>query len=107
ILVFVHHPPSLRALEYAAATGVLSSAVPFLVDMLALRKVPTQFFGVFMSVHPVMAALVGQAVLDQRLPVADWVAIAAIVVVNTVGALVPATKTARPNRSDDKDGRAV
>ncbi|GAA1912646.1 EamA family transporter [Streptantibioticus ferralitis] len=97
VLVFAHHPPSAKALGCAAAAGVLSSAVPFLVDMLALRQVPTRLFGVFMSVHPVMAALVGWIILDQRLPMADWLAIAAIVAANTVSALAAARRpTHRP-----------
>ncbi|MEV6209268.1 EamA family transporter, partial [Kitasatospora sp. NPDC051914] len=79
----------------AAAAGVLSSAVPFLADMLALRTVPAHFFGVFMSVHPVMAALVGWAVLGQRLPLVDWLAIAAIVAANSAAALAAAPRPAR------------
>lgn len=87
IVVFARHPLTLKALACAAAAGLLSSAVPFIVDMLALRKVPTQFFGVFMSVHPVMAALVGWILLGQRLAWADAGAIAAIVGANAVSAL--------------------
>ena len=90
--VFAHHTLTPTALACAAAAGVLSSAVPFLVDMLALRKVPAQFFGVFMSVHPVMAALIGWIVLGQRLPMTDWLAIAAIVAANTTSALATASR---------------
>ncbi|SEL91207.1 EamA family transporter [Streptacidiphilus jiangxiensis] len=92
--VFAHHALTARALACAAAAGLLSSAVPFLADMLALRRVPTRFFGVFMSVHPVSAALVGWVVLGQRLPVVDWAAIGAIVAANTVSARQTAAKTA-------------
>ena len=67
VIVLWHHPPTLAAAAYALVAGVLSSAVPFLVDLLTLRRVPAQFFGVFMSVNPVLAALVGLVVLDQRL----------------------------------------
>ncbi|MDF3294278.1 EamA family transporter [Streptomyces silvisoli] len=95
VLVFARHTPSPRALGCAAAAGVLSSAVPFLVDMLALRKVPTQIFGVFMSAHPVMAALVGWIILGQRLPVVDWLAIAAIVAANSATAIATATAPRR------------
>jgi inner membrane transporter RhtA len=87
VLVLAHHATTVRALACAAAAGLLSSVVPFLVDMLTLRRVPTQFFGVFMSVHPVMAALVGWVVLGQRLPLVEWLAIAAIVAANTTSAL--------------------
>ncbi|MFJ8696783.1 EamA family transporter [Streptomyces roseolilacinus] len=81
--VLWHHPPTLAALGCALAAGVLSSAVPFLADLLALRRVPAHFFGVFMSVNPVFAALVGLVVLGQDLDGAAWLAIAVIVAANT------------------------
>jgi inner membrane transporter RhtA len=84
---FAHHPPTATALREAAAAGILSSAVPFLADMLALRRVPARLFGVFMSVNPVLAALVGLVVLDQSLGWPEWLAIAAIVTANTVSVL--------------------
>jgi inner membrane transporter RhtA len=87
IATFVHHPPTAAALGDAAAAGVLSSAVPFLADMLALRRVPARLFGVFMSVNPVLAALVGLVVLDQSLGWPEWLAIAAIVTANAVSVL--------------------
>ncbi len=92
VFVFAHHPLSPRALGCAAVAGVLSSAVPFLVDMLALRRVPTRIFGVFMSAHPVMAAFVGWIILGQLLPVVDWLAIAAIVAANCATALAAAPR---------------
>ena len=84
VIVLWHHPPTLAAAAYALVAGVLSSAVPFLVDLLTLRRVPAQFFGVFMSVNPVLAALVGLVVLDQHLVSLDWLAIAVIVTANAV-----------------------
>lgn len=87
--VLWHHPPTLAALGCALAAGVLSSAVPFLSDLLALRRVPPHFFGVFMSVNPVFAALIGLAVLGQHLDAAAWAAVAVIVSAN---ALVVSTR---------------
>ncbi|MEV2278688.1 EamA family transporter [Nocardiopsis sp. NPDC049922] len=81
-----HHPPTGAALACALAAGVLSSAVPFLADLLALRRVPARFFGVFMSVNPVLAALVGMAMLQERLDAASWAAVAVIVAANAVAA---------------------
>jgi inner membrane transporter RhtA len=81
------HPPTARALADAAAAGVLSSAVPFLADLLTLRRVPARFFGVFMSVNPVLAALVGWVVLGQSLGWAEWLAITTIVAANSVSAV--------------------
>jgi inner membrane transporter RhtA len=76
---------------------VLSSAVPLLCDMLALRRVPAQFFGVFMSVNPVFAALAGLVVLDQHLVLTGWLAIAVIVAVNTVAVTAPRRVRTRAN----------
>jgi inner membrane transporter RhtA len=74
------------ALGRAATAGVLCSAVPMIADLQALRRVPARFFGVFMSVNPVFAALTGLIVLGQSLAPADWLAIAVIVTVNAVSA---------------------
>jgi len=54
--------------------------------VLALRRVPARFFGVFMSVNPVFAALAGLVILGQSLGLADWLAISVIVAVNAVTA---------------------
>ena len=51
------------ALGFAVVAGVLSSVVPYAADLTALRFVPARSSGVFMSVHPVLAALVGIALL--------------------------------------------
>ncbi|MFF7209657.1 DMT family transporter [Streptomyces sp. NPDC008238] len=78
------HPPTPTALVCAVTAGILSSAVPFLSDLLTLRRVPPHFFGVFMSVNPVFAALVGLFVLDQHLDAAAWAATFVIVAANAV-----------------------
>ncbi|MEU5845666.1 EamA family transporter [Saccharopolyspora shandongensis] len=84
IVVLIQHPPTPAALGCAAAAGILSSAVPFLIDMLALRRVPAHFFGIFMSINPVLAAVVGLVFLGQNLQVLEWLSIAAIVAANVV-----------------------
>lgn len=86
IWVLASHPPTLVALGRAASAGILCSAFPMVADMLALRRVPARFFGVYMSVNPVFAALTGLVVLGQSLQPADWLAIAAIVAANAVSA---------------------
>ena len=84
IWVLTSHPVTAVALGRAATAGLLCSAVPMVADLLALRRVPARFFGVFMSVNPVFAALTGLAVLGQPLAVVDWLAIGAIVTANAV-----------------------
>jgi len=86
IWVLASHPVMPVALGRAATAGVLCSAVPMVADLLALRRVPARFFGVFMSVNPVFAALTGLVVLGQALEPAEWLAIAAIVAANAVSA---------------------
>jgi inner membrane transporter RhtA len=84
VVLLVHHHPTLKALACAGAAGVLSSAVPFAVDLKALRYVPAHRFGTFMSVNPVFAALIGTLALGQRLDVLSWLAIVAVVAANVV-----------------------
>jgi inner membrane transporter RhtA len=84
IWVLASHPLTAVALGRAATAGVLCSAVPMVIDLLALRRVPARFYGVFMSVNPVFAALVGLVVLGQSLQPVDWLAITAIVAANAL-----------------------
>jgi inner membrane transporter RhtA len=98
IVTLLRHPPTAAALGYAATAGVLSSAVPFLADLLALRRVPARFFGVFMSVNPVLAALVGLVILGQSLGWVEWLAITTIVTANTVSVLTADRSPARVRR---------
>src|SRR6185312_8296968 len=72
----------------AAAAGILSSAVPLLADLLALRRVPAGNFGIFMSVNPVLAALIGLLILRQSLPAEAWLSIVAIVAANAAAAAI-------------------
>jgi inner membrane transporter RhtA len=88
IVVLLRHPPTVAALACAAAAGILSSAVPLLADLLALRRVPAGYFGIFMSVNPVLAALIGLVILHQSLSWEAWLSIAAIVAANAVSAAV-------------------
>jgi inner membrane transporter RhtA len=81
-------------LLYAVAAGVLSSVVPFAADLTALRFVPQRLFGVFMSVHPVLAGLAGLVLLGQVLDLHEWVGIALVVAANV--AAVAAARAPRP-----------
>src|SRR3984957_14888030 len=84
VWILASHPVTVIALGRAATAGLLCSAVPMVADVLALRRVPARFYGVFMSVNPVFAALTGLVVLGQSLTVLDWLAIAAIVSANGI-----------------------
>jgi inner membrane transporter RhtA len=87
IVVLATHHPTVAAIGFAALAGIGSSAIPLLVDLLALRRVPAGFFGIFMSVNPVLAALIGLAVLGQGLNWLAWLGMSAIVAANLATAL--------------------
>jgi inner membrane transporter RhtA len=94
ILVALRHPPSAWAVGCAVVAGVLSSAVPYLADLFTLRRVPAPAFGLFMSVNPVLAAVVGWVVLGQRLGSPEWAGIGAVVAANALS-IGTSRKTAR------------
>ncbi|HET7478580.1 MAG TPA: DMT family transporter [Rubrobacteraceae bacterium] len=56
-----------RLLIAGFGVAMLSAAVPYSLEMKALRKVPARVFGVLMSLEPAVAALVGFIVLGERL----------------------------------------
>ncbi|MGZ4423808.1 MAG: EamA family transporter [Gaiellaceae bacterium] len=69
-----------RVLFIGAAIGVLSSAIPWSLEIEALRRLPTHTFGVLMSLEPALAALAGLAILGQHLGPTELVAIMLVVV---------------------------
>lgn len=86
------------AVLYAVVAGVLSSVVPYAADLVALRRVPARFFGVVMSVHPVLAALAGLVLLQQALDLHEWAGILLVVAANALAvaaARAPSRTTGR------------
>jgi inner membrane transporter RhtA len=60
--------------------GLLSSALPWSLELEAMRRLPAQVFGVVLSLEPAVAAIAGFLLLDERLHVRAWVAIGLVVV---------------------------
>ena len=73
-------------LAVGIGVGLLSSVIPYRIELEALRRLPPRVFGVLMSLEPAVAALVGLALLGERLAVREWVAIV-LVMVACAGAL--------------------
>ena len=73
-------------LAIGLAVAVLSSALPYSVELEALRRLPENTFGVLMSLEPAVAATVGFVGLDQDLAAREVVAIG-LVLVASAGAL--------------------
>ncbi len=90
IWMIATHPVTGAAVIHAALAGILCTVIPMTTDFRALRKVPATFYSVFMSVNPLLAALIGLVVLHQSLGLIDWLAIAAIVAANVVSISVRA-----------------
>jgi inner membrane transporter RhtA len=65
--------------------ALLSSVVPYSLELEALRRIPPKVFGVLMSLEPAVAALVGLVVLGEILAPLQWLAVL-LVVAATVGA---------------------
>ncbi len=63
--------------------AMLSSAIPFSLELEALRKIPARVFGVLMSLEPAVAALAGLVVLGERL---EMRAVAAVLLVTIAAA---------------------
>jgi len=66
-------------LAVAIAVAILSSAIPYTLEMEALRRMPAGVFGVMMSIEPAVAALAGFIVLDEGLATRELVAILLVV----------------------------
>ena len=86
---------SLSVLPVGCAVALLSSALPYTLEMYAMSRVPTRTFGVLMSLDPVLAALSGLVFLSESLSVTQWGAIASIMFASagsaaTSGRQVPA-----------------
>ncbi|MDE2307628.1 MAG: EamA family transporter [Xanthomonadaceae bacterium] len=67
-------------LPYALGVAVLSSALPYSLEMIALTLLPARTFGTLLSLEPAVAAVAGAILLGQRLSLLQWLAIAAIIV---------------------------
>jgi inner membrane transporter RhtA len=76
----------VRVLAVGFGVAMLSSAIPYSLELEALRRLAAATFGVLMSLEPAVAALVGLVLLDQGLSALEVVAIA-LVVVASAGAL--------------------
>lgn len=61
-----------------AAIAVLSSAIPYSLELAALRRLKAAVFGVLMSLEPAMAALSGLIFLSQHLRGREWVAVGCV-----------------------------
>lgn len=61
------------------AVAVLSSALPFSLDLVALRKLPAKTFSILTSLQPAFAALSGLIFLHEQLSMLQWISIFCVI----------------------------
>ncbi|OFW59570.1 MAG: hypothetical protein A2133_09935 [Actinobacteria bacterium RBG_16_64_13] len=69
-----------RALLLGLAVAVLSSALPYFLELVAIKRVRASTYGILLSIEPAIAALMGFLILSQRLAHREIWAIVAIIV---------------------------
>jgi inner membrane transporter RhtA len=82
-------------LAVALAVACLSSVVPYVLELAALRRLRVSTFGILMSLEPAVAAMIGAVVLAQRLSLPETFAVV-LVVVASIGANRRARAAATP-----------
>lgn len=75
----------------ALGVAILSTALPYTLEMIALTRMPVRTFGTLMSMEPAVGALSGLLFLHENLSLTQWLAIGAIII-----ASAGATLTTRP-----------
>ncbi len=77
-----------------AAVAVLSSTIPYALELVALRRLPAAAFAILMSLAPATATLAGFIFLGQHLTPLELIGIA-LVISASVGAVRSSTRAAR------------
>ncbi|SDH56356.1 MULTISPECIES: DMT family transporter [unclassified Duganella] len=67
--------------------AVMSSAVPYTLEMLSMRTLSSRTFSMFSSAAPALSALAGMFVLGEHLTLTQWLAITAIVMASALTSL--------------------
>lgn len=79
----------------AVGVAILSTALPYTLEMVALTRIPARTFGTLMSVEPAIGALSGLLFLQEYLSLAQWTAITCIILAS-IGATLTMGDSAKP-----------
>jgi inner membrane transporter RhtA len=90
---------------FAAGVGValLSSAIPYTLEMIALKELPARTFGILMSLEPAVAALAGLVFLREVLSPRQWLAVALVIAAST-GSTLTSRRAARVAEGESGEG---
>lgn len=80
-----------RVLALGLLIGLLSSVIPYSLELIALRRIAPRVFGILMSLEPAAAALAAMVLLREFLTAAQWLAMACVIM-----ASVGATRSSPP-----------
>jgi inner membrane transporter RhtA len=80
VSAIVTHAGQLQVWLVALAIAVFSGALPYSLEMIALKRLPAKTFGILMSLEPAVAALIGLGILGEHLSLAQWLGIGCIIV---------------------------
>lgn len=88
-----------------AVVGLMSSVIPYSLDLVALRTIKPSVYAVLMSLEPAVAALAGIVIIREGLSVLQWLAVACVVVASAGATLTgkPEDAPAEPG-SEPRDG---
>jgi inner membrane transporter RhtA len=78
---------SWSVLPWGVGIAILSSAIPYSLEMMALKHIPTKTFGLMMSLEPAAGAIIGLVILHELLSPLQWLAIALVVVASAGSSL--------------------
>ncbi|MFD6417224.1 DMT family transporter [Streptomyces sp. NPDC060194] len=87
-------------LAVAAGVAVLSSVLPYTLELIALRRLPNATFAILMSLEPAIAALSGFLVLSQRLTLTEGLAIV-LVIAASMGAVRSTARASAPKAAPE------
>lgn len=83
---------NIETLPLVLLVAFFGSALPYSLEMFALKKMPTQTFGILMSIEPAMASLMGFIFLSEYLTPTQWTAIACVII-SSLGSSLSQEKT--------------
>ncbi|QNQ09362.1 EamA family transporter [Sphingomonas alpina] len=84
-----------EVLVLGLVVGIVSSALPYTLEMIALPRLPTNTFGTLLSAEPAMGALIAMVLLGELLSGAQWLAVG-LIICSSIGAAMTANKGGAP-----------
>ncbi|MBB1273613.1 DMT family transporter [Psychromonas sp. SR45-3] len=98
---------SIEIMGLLIAIALLSSLIPLVLEMQALRHLPTKTYGVLTSGEPVLGALAGFFILNEQLVITQSIGISIIVFASIASVLSPSVMTTKNVALKINDNSAV